>query len=129
MNLLISVYSDIPIYEQLKEQIRKAIIHGNLKENEMLPSIRAMSRELQVGIVTVKRAYDDLVTEGFIINQSARGYFVLPLNIAKVKRQYKDKIVTLMNKITALQEESGLNSEDLQILWDNRKGDNDLWMD
>ena len=126
MNLLISVYSDIPIYEQLKDQIRKAIIHGNLQENEMLPSIRAMSRELQVGIVTVKRAYDDLVTEGFIINQSAKGYFVLPLDIVKIKTQYKDKIVTLMNKITTLQEESGLKDEDLQILWDNRKGDNDL---
>lgn len=121
MNFLISVYSDIPIYEQIKDQIRKAIIHGNLHENDLLPSIRTLSRELQVGIVTVKRAYDDLVAEGYIINQSARGYYVLPLNLKIVQSQYKNKISELIKKISLLQDESNLGDDELQSLWDTRK--------
>jgi len=66
MDLLISMHSDIPIYEQIKDQIKKLIIHQRLKPDEQLPSIRTLAKDLQVGIVTVKRAYDDLVLDGYL---------------------------------------------------------------
>ncbi|MGE4321116.1 MAG: GntR family transcriptional regulator [Acholeplasmataceae bacterium] len=122
MSIQISIYSEIPIYEQIKDQIRKAIISNQYKSNEMLPSIRTLSKELQVGIVTVKRAYDDLVIEGYIINQSAKGYYILPINQKIIEKQYRGKIEDLFQKVSALQDEANLSDELVEKLWRQRKG-------
>ena len=122
MSIQISIYSEIPIYEQIKDQIRKAIISNQYKSNEMLPSIRTLSKELQVGIVTVKRAYDDLVIEGYIINQSAKGYYILPINQKMVEKQYRSKIEDLFQKVSTLQDEANLSDELVEKLWRQRKG-------
>ena len=80
MNILISQLSQTPIYEQLKNQLRQEILAGNLAKNEMLPSIRGMAKELGSGVITVKRAYDDLCNEGFLVSLQGRGVFVADIN-------------------------------------------------
>lgn len=76
MYVNISYESGEPIYEQIKTQIRGQIIGGKLKEGEMLPSIRTLAKELKIGIITAKRAYDDLCAEGFLYSVQGKGVFV-----------------------------------------------------
>ena len=80
MNILIPQLSQIPIYEQLENQIRQAILEGELKSNEMLPSIRGMAKDLGIGVITVKRAYDDLCHQGYLVSLQGRGVFVAEIN-------------------------------------------------
>lgn len=85
MNLLISPLSQTPIYEQIREQIRELALTGSLKPGEQLPSIRVMAKELQVGVITVKRAYEELENDGIIVNLQGRGCFVKEIDTAAAK--------------------------------------------
>ncbi len=114
MNLLISMHSDIPIYEQIKEQIKKLIIHKKLNIDEQLPSIRMLAKELQVGIVTVKRAYDDLVSEGYLYSKSAKGYYVLTYNEDTIKKEYLNRIKEHLKIIESLKEEANITDQDIE---------------
>ena len=85
MNILISALSQTPIYEQIENQIKELVLKGQLKSQEQLPSIRLMAKDLKVGIITVKRAYEDLAKEGIIINLQGRGCFVAAIDRIKIK--------------------------------------------
>jgi GntR family transcriptional regulator len=76
MNIVIANTGDEPIYEQIKRQIKNQIIGGLLKEGELLPSIRRLAAELQISVITTKRAYDDLEAEGFVETAVGRGTYV-----------------------------------------------------
>lgn len=76
MQIIISYESGEPIYEQVKTQFRGQILSGEIKKGTMLPSIRALAKELQIGIITAKRAYDDLCAEGFLYSVQGKGIFV-----------------------------------------------------
>ncbi len=80
MNIIISNSSDKPIYEQIAEQIKTHIINGDLKEAEMLPSIRNLAKELQISVITTKRAYEELEKEGYIVSVPGKGSFVSAKN-------------------------------------------------
>lgn len=80
MDIIISNSSREPIYEQIIRQIKKAIIIGELQEGEMLPSIRNLARELQISVITTKRAYEELEREGFIETVGGKGSFVAGQN-------------------------------------------------
>lgn len=80
MHIVIRNASDKPIYEQIKEQIKKEIPDGRLLEGEKLPSIRLLAKELRVSVITTKRAYDELEQEGFIDSVQGKGSFVAPQN-------------------------------------------------
>lgn len=98
MHISISYQSGKPIYEQIKNQIRAQVLSGELKAGEMLPSIRTLAKELQVGIITAKRAYDDLCTEGFLYSAQGKGVFVAErppedladYKLAKLKEKLKE---------------------------------------
>ena len=121
MNLSVSMYAGIPIYEQLKDQIRHAILKKDLQASDKLPSVRILSKDLSIGIVTVKRAYDDLVNEGFIISQAGRGYFVNHVDIDKFKVIYRRKISHLFQDIQKLAKDVGLTEEEVLKLYYNHK--------
>jgi GntR family transcriptional regulator len=121
MNLSVSMYSEKPIYEQLKDQLKKAILEGNLKVHQQLPSIRTLSKDLQIGIVTVKRAYDDLVNEGFILSQAARGYFVMDVDLKKIQDDYMKRIEEHVNEILRLKNEAGLDSSIIKIIFEKKE--------
>ena len=85
VNIIISNQSDKPIYEQIAEQIKNLIINGELSEAEMLPSIRSLAKELQISVITTKKAYEELEREGFIVSVPGKGSFVKPQNIELLK--------------------------------------------
>ncbi|ADQ45052.1 transcriptional regulator, GntR family [Caldicellulosiruptor kronotskyensis 2002] len=84
LKLVISQTSNKPIYEQIKDQIKKQIIEGSLKAGEALPSIRVLAKELNVSVITTKRAYDELEKEGFIVTVPSRGTFVAEIDREKI---------------------------------------------
>ena len=122
VNLNVSVYSDKPIYEQLKDQLKKAIIKGELEKHYKLPSVRVLSKELQIGIVTVKRAYDDLVNEGYVFSKSARGYFVSEIDIDKVQEMYLSRINELFDEVIRLKDDADIDFQVLEEIF-KHKGD------
>jgi GntR family transcriptional regulator len=92
MNVIISNSSPDPIYEQIEKQIRKQIIAGELAEGESLPSIRKLAMDLQISVITTKRAYDDLTQEGYIDTVPGKGCFVAAQN-KELLRERKMKII------------------------------------
>lgn len=90
MKIIISNNSSIPLYEQIKEAIKKEIVSGSLKEGEKLPSVRSLSRDLKISILTVKKAYDELVEEEFIETRQGLGSFVSEDN-SHLKQEEKNK--------------------------------------
>lgn len=89
MNISISFSNDKPMYEQIKDAIKLAIFNGEAKNNEVLPSVRQLSRDLNVSMITTKRAYSDLENEGFIYSVSGKGTFIriTDLNAIKLVRE------------------------------------------
>lgn len=86
MRIQISPLSQIPIYEQIKEQIRERVLLGEIISGTQLPSIRLLARELKVGIITIKRAYDDLCVEGILISKQGVGVFVAEIDKERTKQ-------------------------------------------
>lgn len=80
MDIIISNSSQEPIYEQIVTQIKKLIMKGELLEAEALPSIRSLAKELQISVITTKRAYDELEREGFIVTVQGKGTYVSAQN-------------------------------------------------
>ena len=81
MKILISNASDSPLYEQIKEQIKDAILKEELKEGDALPSIRAFANDLKVSVLTIRRVYEELEHEGFVTSQVGIGTFVSTSNL------------------------------------------------
>ena len=87
MNIQIKNSSNDPIYLQIKNQIRDAIINGELEADEQLPSIRFLAKELRISVITTKRAYDELEADGFIHSVQGKGSFVAPQNSDLVREK------------------------------------------
>ena len=80
MKIIIKNKSELPIYEQIKQQMKAQILDGTVTEDEQLPSIRQLARDLKISVITTTRVYNDLSDEGFIISVVGKGYFVAPRN-------------------------------------------------
>lgn len=92
MNIIISNSSQDPIYEQIVKQIKNMIIGGELAENEMLPSIRSLARDLQISVITTKKAYEELEKDGYIATVQGKGSFVAAQN-KELLKEMRLKIV------------------------------------
>lgn len=80
MKIIIKNKSELPIYEQIEQQIKTQILDGTLKSDTQLPSIRQLARDLKISVITTTRAYNDLSDQGFIISVVGKGYFIAPRN-------------------------------------------------
>lgn len=80
MKIIVKNKSELPIYEQIEQQIKAQILDGTITEDEQLPSIRQLARDLKISVITTTRVYNDLSDEGFIISVTGKGYFVAPRN-------------------------------------------------
>lgn len=105
MRILISNSSNEPIYSQVMSQIRAIIIKGELQEGELLPSIRGLARDLQISVITTKRAYDELEKEGFIETVPGKGSYVAIQNKELMKEK---KLKIIEGKLLEVVEESRL---------------------
>lgn len=92
MNVIISNNSSMPIYEQIYKQIKESILNNEINEGDSLPSIRALAKDLQVSVITTKRAYEELESEGFINTVRGKGSFVAIQNKELLKEK-KLKII------------------------------------
>lgn len=102
MKLIISNSSNVPIYEQIKQSIIEQILDETLYEDEMLPSIRSLAKELKISVMTIKKAYDDLEEEGYIITRQGKGSYVAPKNINLAKEQKQKEIEAYLDKIVSI---------------------------
>ena len=92
MKLIISSVSGEPIYEQIKTQIHSAVLSGELKAGEALPSLRKLAKELRISVLTVTRAYNDLADEGVVQNIQGKGTFVMDKGNELMQRQLETRI-------------------------------------
>ncbi len=113
LNILIDNKSGAPIYDQIYTQIKQQIISGALKENEMLPSIRGLAKDLRISFITTKRAYDELEKEGFIYTIQAKGCYVAPKNVELLREENLKRIELLIDEIVQLAASCNLSSEDI----------------
>ena len=113
MYILIDNHSGTPIYDQITEQIKAQIINGSLQENEPLPSIRGLAKDLHISFITTKRAYEDLEKEGFIYTVPAKGCYVSAKNTELIKEANLRKIEEHMDEIAKLAVTCNLGRNDL----------------
>lgn len=113
MTILIDNRSGAPIYDQIYSQIKNQIISGTLKENEMLPSIRGLAKDLKISFVTTKRAYDELEREGFIYTIQAKGCYVAPKNLELLREENLKKIEEHIEQIVQLAAACNLTREEI----------------
>ncbi|MBS4197485.1 GntR family transcriptional regulator [Lederbergia citri] len=101
MNVIISNSSEQPIYIQIKEQIKEQILRGDLKKKSALPSIRKLAKDLQISVITTKRAYDELELEGFIETFPGKGSYVAAQNHEFLKekqlKMIEEKLIDVIN--------------------------------
>lgn len=118
MNIKLSNMSSVPIYQQVATQIKSNILDGSLKYNDQLPSIRSLAKELEVGIITIKKSYEVLLQEELIYSKGAVGYFVNDIDLATVlmikKEEYLDELKSIIDKAI----NDGLNIEDIKDIVD-----------
>ncbi|MBQ7315165.1 MAG: GntR family transcriptional regulator, partial [Clostridia bacterium] len=102
-----------PIYNQIYSQIKNQIISGELKEDEMLPSIRGLAKDLRISFITTKRAYEELEKEGFIYTLPAKGCYVAPKNVELLREENLKKIEEHIEQIAKLAASCNLSHEDI----------------
>lgn len=113
MNVIISNSSDSPIYEQIVSQIKGQIIQGQLKAGEALPSIRNLAKELNISVITTKRAYEELEKEGFIETIRGKGSYISSQNKEFIREQKMKEIELKLVEIIKESKMLGLNKEEL----------------
>ena len=125
MDIIISNNADSPIYKQIKEQIKLKIMNGELKEGDVLPSMRLLAKELRISIITTKRAYEELEREGYIESYTGRGSFVKAMNKDLVKETLIYEIETLLEEAIDKAAIAKMSYEELteilKLLFDERK--------
>lgn len=117
MNIIINNSSMQPIYEQIVEQIKAAIMKGDLKTEESLPSVRTLSKDLRISALTVKKAYDTLEQDGFIITVHGKGSFVAGVNVGLRQEEQKKEIEQELETVIRKGKTYGMSSEELTELF------------
>lgn len=123
MNLIISNSSQVPIYEQIKNEIKRSIIDNELKENEMLPSIRNLAKDLRISVLTVKKAYDELEMERYVKTVHGKGSFVMPRNSEFVKEEKIKEIEEYIEKIIDISKIVGIPKKEVLELFEYLYGE------
>ena len=122
MQLLLNNRSGVPIYDQIYGQIKDQIISGSLKEDDSLPSIRNLAKDLKISVITTKRAYEELESEGFIYTVPGKGSFVAPKNLDLIREQNLRLIEEHISEITRLASSCSMSrdaiKEMIDILWE-----------
>lgn len=118
MDIIVSNASSDPIYAQIKNQLKAAIINDQVAPGDKLPSIRRLASQLRVSVITTKRAYDELELEGFIDSVQGRGSFVASKNTELLKEEQRKKVEDYLKSALASARVAGLSVSDLKELID-----------
>lgn len=118
LNIMISSSSNLAIYEQIMNQIKTAIINKDVVAGDALPSIRALARDLQISVITTKRAYEELEKEGLIFSKSGKGFYVNEQNTNLLKEKKITMIESHLSEIIKECKAAGLTLEDIKDIID-----------
>ena len=118
MNIIINGSLMVPIYEQIVDQIKALIRSGELQENDNLPSVRALSKELKISALTVKKAYDALESEGFTVTVHGKGTYVAATNKELLLEEQKKELETDLELAILKGRRYGISDEDIRSLFE-----------
>lgn len=118
MNVIVNHSSMIPIYEQIVDQIKTMIIDGDLKEYDILPSVRSLAKDLKISALTVKKAYDCLEADGFTATVHGKGTYVAAANIDLMAEERKKEIEADLEMAIQKGRRFGLSDEELRELFE-----------
>lgn len=118
MKIILSNVSSQPLYQQIKEQIKESIFNNEIKEGEQLPSIRALSNDLHVSVLTTKRVYAELETEGFIITKVGKGTYVAPTNLELLMESKRRMVEVKLAEVCQMARSIGIPADDLHSILD-----------
>jgi len=113
VKIIISNTSGIPIYEQIKEQIKSAILSGEVEENELLPSLRQLARDLKISVLTTTRAYTELEQEGFVTNVQGKGCYVMGRGSELIREQLLREVEDNLTAAIKAAGRAGISEEEL----------------
>ena len=113
MDVIVSNASDRPIYEQIYMQLKGAILRGELREGDALPSIRALAKDLRISVITTKRAFDDLERDGFIYSVQGKGSFVAAKNSELLREENLKQIEQILSEALMLARQGGISDQEL----------------
>lgn len=114
MNIIISNTSDEPIYLQIVNQMKEQILKGQLTDSQALPSIRNLAKELNISVITTKRAYEELEKEGLIITVAGKGSYVAPLNREMLREAKLKMVEDALAEAVSTAKMAGLSLEELK---------------
>ena len=117
MNIFIDNKSGLPIYDQIYSQIKSQIISGALREDQLLPSIRNLAKDLGISVITTRRAYDELEREGFIYTVAGKGCFVAAKNTELLREENLRQIENHLQAIRDLADACGLSREEIMEMF------------
>ncbi len=118
MRIIINSSSMVPIYEQITDQIKTLIRGGELKENDNLPSVRALSKELRISALTVKKAYDSLEEEGFAVTVHGKGTYIAAVNPGLLLEEQKKELEADLELAVQKGRRYGISDEDIRSLFE-----------
>lgn len=118
MKIIINNSSMQPIYEQLIEQIKNMIINGELNENDILPSVRSLAKDLKISALTVKKAYDNLESDGFTITVHGKGTYVKGANQQLLLEEQRKEVETDLEMAIQKGRRCGMNNDEIRELFD-----------
>ena len=114
MKIIINNSSMVPIYTQIIQQVKAQIAAGSLKENDALPSVRTLSAELKISALTVKKAYDELENEGFVVTVHGKGTYVSGSNSEYIRENQIKEVEDDLRKVFEKAEYYNISKEDLK---------------
>ena len=116
MNIVISNSGEIPIYEQIASQIKSAVIAGEVKPGEPLPSLRFMAKELRVSVISTKRAYEELEREGYITSVPGKGSFAAEINRELLREEQYKRLEEHLNEAVDAARTAGISLGEMKEL-------------
>ncbi|MGD6801923.1 GntR family transcriptional regulator [Rossellomorea vietnamensis] len=116
MKIIISNSSKEPIYEQITNQVKSSILTGELPEGAAIPSMRKLAKDLQISVITTKRAYEELEKAGFIYSIVGKGSFVAEQNLEMIKEKKQKVIEEQLSAVISNSREIGMSLDELQEL-------------
>ena len=118
MKVIINSSSMVPIYEQIMDQIKAQITAGDLKENDILPSVRTLAKDLKISALTVKKAYDNLEQEGYTVTVHGKGTYVAAANTERMLEEQRREVESDLEKAVEKGRRCGLKDEEIRELFD-----------
>lgn len=118
MKIIINHSSMQPIYEQIMEQIKSLVLSGELKEGDLLPSVRSLSKELKISALTVKKSYDSLEEEGYVVTVHGKGSFIAGVNPELFHEESRREVENTLEQAIRLGKKCGMGQQELKELFE-----------